>query len=356
MTAAWMTDAARMPIAFAQVREDPRVDLSILNQLDPDSSGVMIASGGCTTAALIVSGRLARLHLVDANPAQLALTRVKIHLLSHATPTHRCELLGHAPLAAREKELASLLTSLGLQQDALGPLPIVAELGPDYAGRYELLFSQLRLAMGRHADRWPAVLMSADAAAVAAPNTALGSAMDDALDHVMSLDNLITLFGPAATQNRVHPFARHFADRTRRALARLPTHDNPFLWQLLVGRFPQGVAFDWLTMLPPIRMPELTWSHAPMDTVLANAESRFDFVHLSNILDWLSPAEATELLRVAWRSLRPGGLTIIRQLNSSLDLPALGASFDWLIDQSDALHASDRSFFYRHLHLGIRRE
>ncbi len=356
MTATWLTDAARMPIAFAQVREDPRVDLAILDRLvRPGSSGVMIASGGCTAAAVVASSRLATLHLVDVNPAQLALTRVKLHLPSHTAPARRCEMLGHAPQASREKELALLLASLELQQDSLGPLTIVAELGLDHAGRYELLFSQLRRAMGKEARQWPALLMGAAAIEGTGPGAALGRAMDEAFDDVMSLDNLIALFGSAATQNRVQPFARHFAERTREALATLPTHNNPFLWQLLVGRFPRGIAFDWLMMAPPVRRTELTWSHAPMDVVLADAERSFDFIHLSNILDWLSPGEASELLRLAWRSLKPDGVVLIRQLNSSLDLPALGPSFDWLVDQANALHAGDRSFFYRQLHLGRRR-
>ena len=50
----------------------------------------------------------------------------------------------------------------------------------------------------------------------------------------------------------------------------------------------------------------------------------YDFVHLSNILDWLSPEEARATLDVAHAALRPGGWVLIRQLNSTLDIPCFG--------------------------------
>jgi S-adenosylmethionine-diacylglycerol 3-amino-3-carboxypropyl transferase len=162
-----------------------------------------------------------------------------------------------------------------------------------------------------------------------APRAALGRAFDEAFDEVMALDNLVELFGAGATQNGVQPFSRHFAERTRRALAALPTHDNPFLWQLLVGEFPRQVGYDWLDLQFPISPPKLTSSCAPISDVLtASDERRYDFIHLSNVLDWLSESEAREMLRLAHRALRPAGVVIIRQLNSCLDLTAPGRNCD----------------------------
>jgi S-adenosylmethionine-diacylglycerol 3-amino-3-carboxypropyl transferase len=53
--------------------------------------------------------------------------------------------------------------------------------------------------------------------------------------------------------------------------------------------------------------------------------------------------------------LRPGGWTLIRQLNSTLDVPSLGERFDWLAGPAAELLRRDRSFFYRKLHLGRKR-
>src|SRR5258708_4572401 len=144
----WLDQAAAMPVAFALVREDPLLDRDVVAQAGPDARVLMIASGGCTAALLATLPTVAQLHLVDPNPAQLALARLKLHLLTAATDARQA-LLGHASLPAdeRRRRLGEALSSLGLAADVFGPPDLVAELGPDHAGRYELLFAQLRVAL-----------------------------------------------------------------------------------------------------------------------------------------------------------------------------------------------------------------
>ena len=102
----WVATAAQLPIAFAQVREDPHLDLWLLERIGRDElCGIMIASGGCTAAALTASGRVSHLHLVDINPAQLALSRLKLHLLQYDKPSERAQLLGYDALPADERRL-----------------------------------------------------------------------------------------------------------------------------------------------------------------------------------------------------------------------------------------------------------
>ena len=171
----------------------------------------------------------------------------------------------------------------------------------------------------------------------------------------MSLPNLVALFGEGATRNPVEPFSRHFARRVRHAFATLPAAINPFLWQILAGRHPDGHPADWFALPAPARMPAVTWQRAYMADALRDHRGAFDVVHLSNILDWLSPDEATATLDRAGRALRPGGQVVIRQLNSSLDVPASGPMFAWDEATARERHAGDRSFFYRALHLGRTR-
>ena len=99
-------------------------------------------------------------------------------------------------------------------------------------------------------------------------------------------------------------------------------------------------------------MPEVLWTVTGMAEALEGRTNAFDFIHLSNILDWLTPETAGSILELTWKALRPGGSTLIRQLNSSLDVRGLGARFEWQARPSAVLHARDRSFFYRGLHLG----
>jgi S-adenosylmethionine-diacylglycerol 3-amino-3-carboxypropyl transferase len=353
----WVEEAASLPVAFAQVREDARQDLALVGQAGDRVAVLLVASGGCTAAALAANPRVVRLHLVDPNPAQLALARLKLRLLETESPPDRLALLGHVPMPTegRAPRLESLLAGLGLSPEVLGPPGLVARLGPDHAGRYEEVFVCLREALGGFKEDFAAVLRLDDPAEQARrvdPATPLGQALDDAFDRAMSLDNLVRLFGEGATRNPVEPFARHFARRTRHVLATLPARTNPYLWQMFLGRFPPGAASPWLEAPCPARLPQVTWVQATMDQALAGAPTAFDVVHLSNILDWLSPAQARTTLDRAWEALRPGGWVIVRQLNSSLDVPGLGGKFRWEREQAAVLHAGDRSFFYRALHLG----
>ncbi len=355
----WVLEAAALRTAFAQIREDPLLDLWVVNQFVSDARVIMIASGGCTAALLASAPKVARLHLVDPNPAQLALSRLKLRLLQTTDPATRLALLGHAPMPAAERQarLEAELAALSLPTDALGTVAYVARVGPDHAGRYECVFAAVRKALSGSAEDLEAVLRLYDPAEQqrrVAPSTALGRQLDEALDTVMALPNLVRLFGEEATKNPVEPFSRHFARRLRYVLAALPADRNPYLWQMLKGCYPDGSASPWLTVPVPSQMSQVTWSVRLMAEALEAAPVSFDFVHLSNILDWLSPEKARATLELAWGALRPGGWTLIRQLNSVLDIPGLGRRFNWHTAEANDLHARDRSFFYRALHLGSK--
>lgn len=356
----WVAKAARLPLAFAQVREDALLDLQVVARLGPRARVLMIASGGCTAAALAASGQIAALHLCDINPAQLALTRLKLRLLQTASPGQRLALLGHAPMPPAERliQVGQELAALDLAPSVFGPVELWSQLGLDHAGRYERVFAELRALLRPYQNDLLKVFSGRDPSQQAsqlAPGTVLGDALDAALDQAMALPNLVALFSAQATRNPVEPFARHFARQTRHLLGTLPAADNPYLWQMYCGQFPSGMSYPWFTAPAPRLLPELHYSNTDMLTALRQSSGPFDFVHLSNILDWLSVEEGGQLLAAAAAALRPGGVVFIRQLNSTLDIPPLGPDFEWQNEKAQTLHASDRSFFYRALHLGKRR-
>jgi S-adenosylmethionine-diacylglycerol 3-amino-3-carboxypropyl transferase len=353
----WVEVAGGFPIAFSQVREDPLLDLWVVNELPNDAQVAMIASGGCTAALLTCSSSIDRLHLVDPNPAQMALTRLKLRFLQNCDFDSRLTMLGHAPLptAERQERLALDLAALGLSSDALGPEAIVAELGPDHAGRYEFVFSALRRELVGHEEELAEVLRLRDPIEQTRrtdSSTDLGLCLDEALDEVLSLPNLVHLFGEEATHHPAKPFARHFGQRIRHAFSTMAAERNPYLWQMLAGCYPEDRVIPWLDEPAPVHLPEVTWSIGFMAEELETMPDSFDFIHLSNILDWLSPEQARNTLEIAWKALRPGGWTLIRQLNSSLDVQSLGSRFNWLTEEAVELLENDRSFFYRQLHLG----
>jgi len=220
------------------------------------------------------------------------------------------------------------------------------------------VFSQLREALKDHQLQIQKLLhlnVPEKQVRLIVPTSALGSALDASFRNVMSLPNLVALFGKSATANRVESFAKHFTKRIRHVLSILPALENPYLGQLLLGRFQEKWRYPWFDS-PMVRdLPRIKWSNKFMQEVLRNAKpDSYNVAHLSNILDWLSPAEAGEILNFTWRALNKGGVVFVRQLNSKLRIPQANQKFEWLTDVAAQLHREDRSFFYRALHLGIK--
>lgn len=345
---AWALEASTLPIAFSQVREDPRLDLEIAGALPPEATAMMIASGG-ETAVCLARLPLARLILVDMNPAQLALTRCRFHLAEHVSPSESMRLLGHAemPTEERREEWNQIFLRLNLAENVLGSPDLVARLGSDHCGRYEAAFAELRRLLAPFSAEIEKFLLSTQP-------TPPPAAIDSAFASALRLENLVALFGEGATQNPRRPFHEHFPAQLREVFARMPPAQNPWIWQLLAGKFPPSAPYDWLLeSAPPTVQPEYIRS-SMLAALNAEPESSVDFLHLSNILDWLSPDEARETLAAARRALRPGGRLIIRQLNSSLDIPSLfpGLAWDELVGRR--LQFADRSFFYPEIHLATR--
>ena len=356
----WVCESAKLPIAFAQVREDSLIDLEVVKALGNKLQVAMIASGGCTSAALISSARVSHLHLVDCNASQIALTRMKVDLLQKGTFARRMQVLGHAPMAfaARKQAICEALDCQGLGPDTFGPIDFVSQVGPDHSGRYERVFYHLRERLKAREDDVQSLMRKrspARQAEIVSKSSEFGAEMDAAFREVMSLPNLVALFGEGATNNPVMPFGEHFAWRTRHVLETLPASSNPYVAQVIHGRFVGASTFPWLKMPKAEKLPEIICTVAPMKAALEAERRSFDFVHLSNILDWLTPQEAEETLDVAHRSLRPGGMVLVRQLNSTLDVQSCGRGFTWLNEDAGKLHEQDRSYFYRQLHLGKKR-
>ena len=352
----WVQSVASLPIAFAQVREDPLIDAQVLEHLGRPARVLMVASGG-ETAALLSTLPIERLHLVDINEAQLNIARLKLQLLTTADTAERLCLLGHAemPLASRTREITQRLADLELPADSLGQLETVALHGPDHCGRYEWLFARMRQVLAECSDQMHRLMRLHDPqeqARLVTEGSELGDRIEAAFAETMELSTLVKIFGPEATANRVQPFAKHFLQQTRKILGELAAADNPFLHQIFLGSF-IGPIWPWLGCARQGTLPETTFSHATMDMVLQeSADQSFDFIHLSNILDWIKPAAAQRVLGNANRCLSPGGLVVIRQLNSKLDIAGTPCGFHWMRELSDQLHRTDRSFFYRSLHVG----
>jgi S-adenosylmethionine-diacylglycerol 3-amino-3-carboxypropyl transferase len=344
-----LKEALSRPLAFAQVREDPTIDLDAVQRTKAHSV-FMIASGGCTAAALVGLTGVRRLVMADPNAAQLALTRLKIRLLDHS-PAERLRVTGHRPGAAAERQamLVHLLEAEGLPAGSLGDITECARRGPDHYGRYEWLFAFLCESLGDGA-----VLVDQALRGSAVDESALEGALRPAFAKAFELKLLQRLFSPQATQNAALPFAEHFLRQALLAVRYTEPATNRFLWEMLApgsGRH-QPV---WTGAPQRKSACRTEFVQGPANEALQTAEREYELVHLSNILDWLSEDEARHTLALARAALAPNGEVLVRQLNSTLDIQRLGEGFSWRTIVGADLVRQDRSFFYRALHIGTRR-
>lgn len=355
----WGAAVAKLPIAFAQVREDPAIDLELVHRVRQPARILMVASGG-DTACYLATMPLGELHLVDVNSAQLNLTRFKLHLMDNETTRRRLELLGHLPMLAdqRQKAMQEYLTELKLPAEALGPVELVARFGADHCGRYECLFARMRDLLEKQQPEIECLMRlndPAEQARLIEDGTELAAAIKHAFSEIMNLPLLMQVFGAGATANRVQPFADHFFQQTRHVLRNQAATENPFLHQIFLGSFLETL-WPWHTAARLTDQSRIRFTHGAMNRILQDIpDGSVDFIHLSNILDWSDPEDARQMLFDAWRSLAINGLVVIRQLNSRLDIRNLPTDFQWLEDESIRLHKSDRSFFYRQLHVGLKK-
>ncbi|MYC25553.1 MAG: DUF3419 family protein [Gammaproteobacteria bacterium] len=353
----WVHQSQNLPLRFAQVREDPNLDAWIVEKLPQDATLLVIGSGGCTLAVLASMPSVRIIHVVDPNPAQLALCRVKLALLRDNDPDARLRFLGHSDLSreAREHQLHRICDETCEPVSSLGPIDHILEVGLDYGGRYESVFGQISKSVATFDDSVLDLLRLDNSSKQAKwlqihPDFVAG--LLGCFDQVMSLENLVALFGETATQNPVMPFSTHFFQRTVHALHSFNASTNHFLWQVLACFTKTKPIARWLSQ--PRQEVSVNF-HFEAETIqhyLAQIDVQFDYIHLSNVLDWLTVEEACALLELTWNRLKPKGYTLIRQLNSDLPIRALGEHFTWLDEESDNLHRADLSYFYRRVHCG----
>ena len=354
----WVQQARNFPLRFCQVREDPTVDLWVIRQLPERARILMIGSGGCTVAALTQESNVTAVHVIDPNPAQLQLGKLKLYLRAQENVSTRLKLLGHAtmPVAERGAALAQIFDKIGGELSSLGPIKDILNLGPDYCGRYEAIFraikADLLLVQTFNIKNLLSLKNAAKQKLWLVEHPTFEPTLATIFEQMLELSALQSLFGQEATRNRATSFSNHFHQRTMWCLKNFDAGANPYLWQMLYATYPPNVCVPWLTAPTGHSSIHYEFSVATIQEYLKNCCETFNFVHLSNVLDWLSEEDARTLLERTWKRLSPGGFVLIRQLNSNLAIRSLGQQFTWLAEDSERLLANDRSFFYCAMHLG----
>jgi S-adenosylmethionine-diacylglycerol 3-amino-3-carboxypropyl transferase len=347
---------------FAQVREDPRLELAALAGC-LDGPIAIVASGGCTALSLVAAGAT-DVVTIDLNPTQNHVVELKAAALTRLGPGGTLRFVGGQAATAPDR----LATYEGLR-DGLGP----------GARAY---WDEHRKAVGRgiltagKTDRFVAKVFAV-ARVVAEPRSRV-----DALLACTTLDEQRALYhrswdnrrwralfqvlfnrwvwnrvlDPSFFEHTDTPnFADYFHDRVEHCLTELPVRDNYFLHHMLRGTYAVGVEGG----VPPyldegsadalartgesLRLVDGTF----LDHLRRTEDGTVAGFSLSNICEWLTPEQIDELFAEIVRAARPGARLCFRNFLGWTDVPE-----HWrerMVEQpmGDELIGQDRSMAQR---------
>ncbi len=357
-------------IAFSQVREDPNIELQVIDQLIASSSHplrvLMVASGGCTALSLLSRPGIAHIDAVDPNIAQLHLVELRRQALMGLTLEEQLHLLGGLDCRNLEESGNLNLELYGRVRSHLPDTtrhywdqhPEQIAFGVNQVGRFEQLFREL-------STQFAAIGLNP----LDDPLTAIQHPQWSAIfNTVFERHKLIKTFGEAAVNYSMdRSFGDHFADVFANALTRFIPNENYFLTQVWSDRYTTGtkgvppyLQSSAQEIIRALDVNRLKLHHGTFtDTLvhLANVDqpaNQFDLIQFSNISDWMPIQELHSMMRLMVNCLAPGGAIIGRRLNGDHQLASIMAEH-LTVDKSlsQRLLEGDRSFFYREVVVGF---
>lgn len=321
---------------FAQVREDPRLEIDALAPLH-DAKVVVVSSGGCTALSLLAAGA-ARVTAVDLNASQNHLVELKVAALRRLTMPEVMSFFGVArgtpqrrvrtyetirpQLSERAVDFWDAHQSMlgrgalmcGVSEQFISMVVKVVKLFIHGRRKIERLLSLESLEQQREFfDReW---------------NTRRWRLLFPALLNRWTFNRT---YDPAFFREVENPsFAAHFQQLLEHALCDVPVRSNYFLHQMLLGTYPNRVPDG----VPPYlertqreilrtRLDCLELVDGGYAEYLATQEdSSIDAMALSNICEWLDQTGIEQLFEQVLRVSKPGARMCFRNFVGHTEIP-----------------------------------
>lgn len=327
-----LPDAADDALHFAQVREDPELEIRAL-AVGPEETAVVVGSGGCTVLSLLAAGA-GNVVAVDVNPAQNHVLELKLAAATRLGRGRAVRFLGGWAMAGTAR-----LAGYRRIRDGLTPparrywdaRPRAIARGVLEAGTTERYLrasaSLLRLV---HPRRRIEQLL------------ACASVEEQRALYEREWNNrrwraLFALVGGKAALQRVYRpdffrhagearYASHFRDRVEHTLTRIPVARNYFLHQLLTGLYPADPGALPRYLAEQCRLEGAAERLRIVDGGFAAClgtlpDASVDAFALSNICEWMPPAEVDALFAAIHRTARPGARVVLRNFVGWTEVP-----------------------------------
>lgn len=321
------------PLSFAVVREDPQIEFEIIQKWQPNNL-LMIASAGCTAFSIASKYPDIKLTLVDINPSQIDLIQQKTEVLKQY---ERSGFVG------QYFNIESSYSD-GLTQ----------------CGKFESLFRQFKSFIYEFVapmDVWTNYFYSTDQNEYFNLEPIFRNPYwNTSFDLFFSNSLLNTMFGPHAIQHAIKDsYPSYFKQVIENGLLSPLARNNYFLHHIFLGHYiNRPEALPYYLNHPPTNFQFDFFQGIIQDRTDL---STFDFINLSNIMDWMSPTEIDILISKLILNLQPGTIILWRQLNNYRNLTSdFTNHFTFFHDMENQLLSMDRSLFYSSLHIGVRNE
>lgn len=342
---------------FAQVREDPLLELEVLK---PHAGGryAVVSSGGCTALSLLARGA-GHVAAVDLNRSQNHLLELKSAALRRLPPGDARAFLGAVPASAAERARAYAA--------------LAGELSPGaraYWNARRKAVAKGVLSAGVTEKFLRAIVLAVRLLIHPRPRMQRLLAFGDLEEQIRFFEKawdtprwrfLFSLLLNRAVFNRTyHPgffanvenpsFSRHFRGLFERTLRQQPARANYFLRFLVLGSYDPLVP----GALPPYLEDGGTAAAGSAGRLLladatfteylrAQKDSSLDGFSLSNIGEWHDAAMLEDLFAEILRTAKPGAILCFRNFVGWTDVPARFAAHFPLDPAGDELIKKDRS-------------
>ncbi|MEO3786713.1 DUF3419 family protein [Actinocorallia sp. B10E7] len=319
---------------FAQVREDPRLELEALKDR-LHGRIALVTSGGCTALTLLAEGAREVVG-VDMNRAQNHITELKALAVSRLGPEHAARFLGGLPAEAaeridaygalrreltggaraywdgRRREVTSGVLDAGVTERLMRVIARYVRWSVHpRAVIEELLLQDDPVRQREFYDRtW---------------NNARWRFMFRVLCGRLAFRRT---YDPAFFTHIENPsFALHFHGTAERALRELPIGGNYFLRHLFTGLYSRDATPAYLKAEHASRLAEaadrLSLVDASFEDYLrTQPDGSLDGFVLSNICEWLSQEQIDGLFAEIVRTAAPGARLVFRNFVGWTEVPA----------------------------------
>jgi len=326
---------------FAQVREDPLLEMEALVPTDDDSL-VVVGSGGCTALSLLAAGA-GRVCAVDLNRAQNHLIELKFAAVSAGSVPYDATLGMLRMLGATDWSNSDRMDAYIELRPRLSPAarhywdarhPAI-ERGVLNAGVTERFIRAVVIALETFVHPRSRVERMLACASVEEQqelfarewNTFRWRAFFQLL-----LNRLVfrRAYDPAFFSHLEQPsFAAHFRARAEHTLTRLNVRDNYFLRHMLTGTYGSSETTGLPPYLTEVGAGAIAAAHDALtlvdgsmtDYLRSLPEDSVSGFALSNICEWLTPTATDALFAEVVRTARPDARLCFRNFVGWTEVP-----------------------------------